>query len=283
MKGFFRKNAVLGFAEIFGRLPLVFAAGYVAKTLGPEVYGNWALVLAFTGVLVMFASLGLSSSLSRLASVATPEQARGYLGMALGMSVLTTLACGAPVAGLHNPLAHVFGLDDDVAWLLIPGAALALVGVTESLLDGYFKSRILVARGSLFILIRSLIECFAIISVFGGYISVPGIDGVELLALYVVINMTLKFIAYPFLVRFRAPPAERAPAEQRRTFLQYGLPMIPASIVVFLTAQGDRLVLGHLLSKEALGVYAFGASLAAYMMYIGYATNPLLLPRASVM
>jgi O-antigen/teichoic acid export membrane protein len=40
-------------------------------------------------------------------------------------------------------------------------------------------------------------------------------------------------------------------------------------------------LLAHLVEPASLGLYAFGASLAAYLVYVGYAVFPLLLTRAS--
>jgi O-antigen/teichoic acid export membrane protein len=69
--------------------------------------------------------------------------------------------------------------------------------------------------------------------------------------------------------------------DQRREFLRYGLPMVPTLLVIWLIGQGDRLVLSHFASKHDLGIYAFGATIASYLIFLGYAVYPLLLPRAS--
>ena len=71
------------------------------------------------------------------------------------------------------------------------------------------------------------------------------------------------------------------PPDRRREFLKYGLPMVPTVLAVWLVSQSDRLVLSHFIAKSDLGVYAFGASLATYMVFLGYAVYPLLLPGAS--
>lgn len=283
MNGFFRKNAVIGIAEIVGRIPLVFAAGYVARSLGPDVYGNWALAVTFAGLLISVVSLGLPVSLSRIASVDTPERARGYLYLALRFAALAMVPVALLTLATLPWLADAIGIGRDLKWLLLLGCAIAVVNGVEALLDAYFKSRELVARQSLFVVTRSCIEVASILLVFSGTISVGGLRGTKLLVVYVAFATALKLVAYPLLVGVRAPRPEAAPRPDRTTFLRYGIPMIPAGLVVFLTAQGDRLVLGHLFEKDQLGVYAFGASIAAYMVYLGYAINPLLLPRASAL
>jgi O-antigen/teichoic acid export membrane protein len=281
--GFFRKNAVIGMAEIVGRIPLVFTAGYIARTLGPSVYCNWALVITYSGLLVSIVSLGLPVSLSRLASVDTAPRARGYLNVALRASAVAIVPIALLTLVTLPWLARAIGLGPGLAWLLLLGCLVAIVNGFEALLDAYFKARELVARQSTFVLVRSCIEVLSIVLVFSGTLHLGNLHGAKLLVLYAALNTTLKVVTYPLLVNIRAPRAEVPPPADRRTFVRYGLPMIPAGLVVFLTAQGDRLVLGHLFDKHELGVYAFGAALAAYMAYLGYAINPLLLPRASAL
>jgi O-antigen/teichoic acid export membrane protein len=69
--------------------------------------------------------------------------------------------------------------------------------------------------------------------------------------------------------------------DKRAEFLRYGLPMVPSLLALWLVSQSDRLVLSHFVAKSDLGIYAFAASLSAYMVFIGYAVYPLLLPQAS--
>jgi O-antigen/teichoic acid export membrane protein len=283
LKNFFRNNSLIGLAEILGRIPLVFAAGYIAKTLGPDDYGNWALAIAFQGIVISIAGLGLSVSISRLAAGATPEHAHGYLRTGAAMSAIALFIAAALTAALRYPISDLIGLDPDLSWLLLVACILAFVGALETLLDAFFKARELIARQATFVLSRSVIEVFSVITVFGGHLAIGDLSGPELLLVYAVLSTVLKLAAYPWLVVVRAPGHEMPPPEDRRAFLRYGIPMVPAAIVVFLTTQGDRLVLGHLVDKDQLGLYAFGASIASYVTFLGYAINPLLLPRASVL
>lgn len=281
--GFFRKSAVIGVAEIFGRLPLIFTAGYVAKSLGPSAYGNWALVLAYQGLLISVVSLGLPVSLSRLASVATAARARGLytLSLQLTSAVMIVLAVVSFLA--RFPLADLVGLQHALAWLLAVGCVVAVTTGFEGLLGAYLKSRELASRYALSVVARSCIEVTAIYLVFGGVVHVGNLHGAKLLLLYAAFVTVLKIAIYPLFVLVGSVRGERPSRAERSVFLRYGLPMIPAGIVVFLTAQGDRLVLGHLFDKHQLGLYAFGAAVSGYMTYVGYAINPLLLPRASAL
>ena len=65
MNSFFRKNVAIGLAELVCRLPLIFTVGLLARSVGTENFGNWALILVLQVFVVGFAGLGLSSALSR--------------------------------------------------------------------------------------------------------------------------------------------------------------------------------------------------------------------------
>jgi O-antigen/teichoic acid export membrane protein len=63
--------------------------------------------------------------------------------------------------------------------------------------------------------------------------------------------------------------------------LHIGLPLLPAAILLALLYQEDRLILGHFLEPQALGVYAFAAALATYLHSVGTVSYAMLLPRLS--
>jgi O-antigen/teichoic acid export membrane protein len=102
-----------------------------------------------------------------------------------------------------------------------------------------------------------------------------------LLAIYATMVLGLKVFIYPWLLMGDGRSLREPDPGERRSFMRYGLPMIPTALVIWFVSQGDRLILGHIVEKEALGIYAFGATLASYLVYLGYAIYPLLLPRAS--
>lgn len=282
MKGFFRSNALLAAVEIVGRLPLLFTLGYLANRVGPIAYGNWALVLAGAGILTSLGSLGLSSSISRMVSGAPPAQAKGYLVYALRASTVAGLAFGAVLVAVHKPLGAALGISPASRWLLMVGGLLAIRDTLEALLESYFKARERIRLQAVLVFGRTGIEVGVVVAVFGTNLFATTPD--NRLMLFVVLTLGLRLVLlYPWLML--APPRRGlAPnREARSAFIRYGLPMIPAALVLWLTTQGDRLVLGHAVSHQQLGWYAFGAGLAFNLTYLGLAIYPLLLPRASVL
>lgn len=281
MAGFIRSSLIIGAAEVVCRVPLVFTVGYLARALGPEAYGGWALIQVFQGLLAAVAGLGLSSSLSRLASVAGYAKARGYLLLALRWCG-GLLAFSIPCAFiLEQWLAKLLGVSAPFAGLLPLGVAVAAASVVDGLLDAFFKSQEAVSRQISFILARTTAEIAAVMAVFLVGLA-AGWPGERLLALYMVGLVATKLCLYlPIALPGRAGRGQRPTPAESRSFLVYGLPMVPTALVVWFVGQGDRLILGQFLDKHAVGVYAFGASLASYLVFLGYAVNALFLTRAS--
>jgi O-antigen/teichoic acid export membrane protein len=277
---FFRGNIAIGMAEIVFRLPLVFTVGYLARSVGTEVYGNWALVLAFQVFVVGVAGLGLSSSLSRFVPASNSEQAAGSLRFAWIATLAPLALLGALAVLFRAPIGQVLGVKADLCWLVPLAALLATGSVTDGLLDAYFKARITVGRQVAFVVSRTVVEVFAVGWVF--VLTPPFLDGpVSLLTAYVATVVVAKMLIYPWILTGMGKGRLLPDQIRRRELLLYGLPMVPGVLAVWLVSQSDRLVLSHFVSKAELGVYAFGASLAAYMVFLGYAVYPLLLPVAS--
>jgi len=283
MRDFFRKNTFIGGVEILFRLPLIFTAGYLARSVGPDAYGNWAVVIVYYGFMASVAGLGLSVSISRLAAVAPAVRARAYLGVAFRSTGVALLAAAALTLVFQPWLGDVLGVTTKFRHLFAFSSLLAMATVAEQLLDAYFKAQERLTRFVFLVLARTAIEIIAVLATFHNA-QVGGPQAESLLATYVLWVVAMKVLVYPWLLAGRRgggrgniplPPAER------KEFLRYGLPMVPTALLAWFIAQGDRLVLSHQIDKSSLGIYAFSASLAANMVYIGYAVYPLLLPRAS--
>jgi O-antigen/teichoic acid export membrane protein len=281
MTDFFRRNAVLGAAELLCRIPLVFTAGYLARTVGTDAYGNWALILVFQGFVAAIAGLGMANAVSRFAPVSAPELARGYLLRSLGTAAIA-LALLAVFIWLATPaIAALIGISAQAEWLLPLTCMLAVAACIEGLLDAYFKATENIKRQVGFLLTRTGAEIAIVVAVLWLYASRVEAGAYVLLGIYTVAVVAVKVTGYSILVQTAGGNAARPAPEQWRSFVHYGLPLVPVVVISWLTMQGDRLILGHLVDKHWLGVYAFGASLAYYVALLGYAVYPLLLPRAS--
>lgn len=282
MSGFFRRNGLFAAIEIGGRLPLFVTLGLLASSVGPETYGAWSLVLVAAMVLSAVSALGLGSSISRIAAGADPEGARGLLAYSLGLAMLVALALSGLVALFHDPVAETLGVREGDRDLVMLTGPLVIAMTLEALLDAYFKARERVRHQAILVLGRTAIEVSVVVVVFAT--SWVRDDPETQLTAYVLATAGIKLaFLYPWLLLAGGGARKRPNRAARRAFVGYGIPLIPTMLVVWLTTQGDRLVLGHTVSPEELGWYGFGAMLAWNLSYLSLAIYPLLLPRASVL
>jgi O-antigen/teichoic acid export membrane protein len=272
------KNLAVGAAEILGRLPLLLTTGILARSVGAEAYGSWAVILVFQALAAAVAGLGLGSSLSRLAAVADAPLARGYLGVAARACLLPLAVVAGVTLTLDGALTRLLGIDPGMRPLVAAAALLVAMTVAEGLLSSYFKARTQAGHYFAFVLVRTAGEIVAVVVVFR--LAAPQAPATQLLR-YLLLLCGIKAAGYSVLAAYRTGTASAVPDALRTEFLRYGLPMIPAVFLSWFTLQGDRLLLAHLADTASLGRYAFGASLAAYFVYVGYAVFPLMLPQSS--
>ena len=187
-----RRSLALGGMEAVMRIPLVLATGFLARRLGSADYGQWAVVLAFCGVVFSFASLGLSTAVSRYAAGTTSQDALGMLLFALASCVAALVVLAIPILGFKSALASVLGLPVDAAALIAGGLLLVLAQIAESLLDAYFKARELVARQAFFQLLRTAVDVVAIVAVFSGTSPDASAQHIPALVTYVAIAAAAK-------------------------------------------------------------------------------------------
>ena len=166
MNSFFRKNTLIGLAEIICRLPLVFTVGYLARSVGAETFGNWALILAFQVFIVGVTGLGLSSSVSRFVPASKLEEAAAYLRYAFVLCLGPILIAGVLTYIFRAPIGKLLGVTMELYWLLPMAVLLAASSVADGFLDAYFKARMAVGRQIVSYAARTLIEVVAVGLVF---------------------------------------------------------------------------------------------------------------------
>jgi O-antigen/teichoic acid export membrane protein len=276
-----RRSLALGGIEALMRMPLVLATGFLARHLGSVDYGQWMIVLAFQAIVLGVASLGLSSALSRDAASVAPKSALGMLIFALSICLAMLLALAIFILGFRYSLAALLGLPSNAAALIGCGLLIVLAQTAESLLDAYFKARELITRQALFQFMRTAVDVVVILVVFSQTSPDAREEHVSAVMAYVALAAIAKVILYPFLLLGTRHGAQMPDAATKRSMLQIGLPVIPAAILLALFYQEDRLILGHILEPQALGVYALAAALAAYLHSVGTVAYAMLLPRLS--
>jgi O-antigen/teichoic acid export membrane protein len=254
---------------------------YLARTLGAEILGIYALGITLIGFIGTFNSLGLVESAVRFAAVYRsndqPQQLRALLwrggAILLAANVLFAtifLKVGGTVA---RRFYHTPALARYIPWF----ATLMLLGVIST-----FYSRILagykqVGRRTL---ITSFIGTpammlFAIFFVGAGW----GLRGYLLAQ---VLGALLVIVLLLIVVWSLTPPAARSfwpwPVPLEREVWSFSAAAMGILLVEFFMGQIDKVALGVYLGARSVGIYSVAAAVVAYVTLILNSVNQVFSP-----
>lgn len=275
-KGTTRFSILIGaswyFLEKITRVTVAFLISlWVARHLGPEVYGALAYALALVAMLGFFGSLGIESLVVRdlvegqrdqrrilstyffirlAGSLLVPLLAAGYLIIVHDDRLLITLAL------LYSGAVVFRAYDITDCWLQARNEARATSSVRIiGLLGGALGQ-------SLLIISNARVEWFA---------AVVMLESVLIAALY-----------YRLLCRHELAPSLRyvSMAEFKHLVIT-GKMMVFSGLTVAVYSKIDVLVIGILLSKELVGSYAIAASMCAAWNMVGMSVTQAWAPRIS--
>ena len=78
-------------------------------------------------------------------------------------------------------------------------------------------------------------------------------------------------MVYPWLFLERPSSSiSKLSLSKKHKFLKFAYLLVPSIILAWIIGQTDRIILGWMLTSAELGVYAFSAILASYIVFISY-------------
>lgn len=254
---------------------------YLARILGAEALGLYALGMTIIGFLGIFNSLGIPQSAVRFVSAylanGKSELLRGFLLRGASLLLFVNLFFGA-VVWLTGPwiathLYHAPMLSPYFGWF----AAIMFLGVMNGFLGQVLSGYKDVARrtfitnfvGSPLTMVLTIV----LVTVgFGlrGYIAAQVLSalGVALLLLIIVWKLT--------------PRAARSFSSSVPTFekevISFSAAALGLGFVEFVLAQADKILIGLYLDARALGIYAVSATLIGFVSIILDSVNQIFSP-----
>lgn len=278
------RPSAFGVIDLASKIPLLFTAGYLAKSLSPSIYGAWTLLLGLQILLSNLASLGFSTSLMRFAPSSTPKQQFTYLTFSLLFIFIACCFIFLILFVYGKEILSLYKITSEFLYVLYLIPLVCLMTSVEAILDAYLKVKEDTLKFFTFITLRTSIEIAVLLFVFKGSSQLENFEKINKLMEFIIWQVTLKSMLYGFLIFFKQPFACKNDNESRIDkikFSLYGWPTLLASTMLWSFSNADRVLLSHYLSPEKLGVYSFGASLATYTTYLGILAFPLLLTRGS--
>ena len=256
---------------------------YLARTLGPEPLGIYALGMTIIGFLGLFSSLGLPQAAVRFVSHYTAserfEQLRQFLVSATVVILAANVALGLVVLWVGPWLAvrfyHTPGLSPYLkffALIMILGALTAFLG---RVLQGYKQVARLTVITDFVGTPCTMLISIALIATGAG---LRGYLVAQLLSAGLVLSILL------WVVRKITPTGstiKTAVTGPDSAVLSFSATVFGLGFLSFLVSQSDNVFIGFYLNARALGVYAVAAAMVGYIPLALQSVNQIFSPTIS--
>jgi O-antigen/teichoic acid export membrane protein len=231
---------------------------WVARYLGPEQFGLFSYVLAFTAIFAGIAKLGLDGILVR-ELINHPQGSDVYLGTAFWLKVIGAFVVMAIMAAVVP-----FTSNDSTTNLYIFIIAAGLVFQSFEVVEFYFQSQVLAKVVSICKVIQlslsSAIKVYLVLTQADlfWFVCVTAFDTVSLAVSY--------FVAYKirgnvsFLKSFELSVAKQ--------LLKDSWPLILSSVVVMIYMRIDQIMIKEMLGDYEVGIYSAAVRLSEAFYFI---------------
>jgi O-antigen/teichoic acid export membrane protein len=251
---------------------------YLARTLGPDDFGVFALALGVGGVLLLPADFGIGSSAARFiaerhespAAVADVFRTAARLRLATSGLVCTAMALAA------GPVANAYD-EPDLAWA-IRGMAVAVFGQTAMHL--YQGSLTALRRTSLnlrIVISKSVVELVASIAIVAAGAGAAGAAFGR--AAGYLSGAAVGLVLILRLLRRGSGQADPHPRVTARSLAGYALAIAIIEGAFALFSQVDILIIGAISGAAAAGLFQAPLRLVSFLHYPGNALGAGIAPR----
>ncbi len=243
----------------------------LARWLGVADFGSFVYIHGWSLLLGNVAGLGLTPGILRfLPSYEAQGQGRryrAYLASAARWALLTSLLLSTVIYLLASRgFLGAYGSDWRAGAWLIPAFALLNLHMQE----GRAQGRVVLAMAPLNLLMHAtmLLGAGLLILMRGG------IDAKEALAAFAA-GLILMALIQGFILRRSRPrlPEGEDATGLRGEWFRVGMPLFLVLVFMFLLAKTDMLLVGSLLSQEAVGIYSVASKMAATVTFAFFAVN----------
>ena len=245
-------NLILAFRGLI-LLPII------SKIIGPSGYGIWALVGVTLGLVAPIYEMGLTTSFIRFIAAEKDKREiqEGFF------SVFFVMICCSSVIALlllylSNPLSNLFFGGADAALIVQITAIIVPFSAMSTGCSGYFIAFRQMKTYSLFTIAQNFGE-FVLIA--GSVLSGFGIIGI-VFSLLVVRVLTSSIALYIILSQIGI---KRPNFSHLKSYLKFGLPLLPTNIFAWVTELSDRYIIGYFLGITSVGIYSVGYGLVGFI------------------
>ncbi|MCE9681655.1 flippase [Halomonas alkalisoli] len=231
---------------------------WVARYLGPEQFGLFSYVIAFTAIFGGMAKLGLDGIMVR-ELVNKPEMRDTYLGTAFWLKF-----CGAFMVMALIALVVPFTSNDTTTNLFIFIISAGLVFQSFEVVEFYFQSQVLAKVVSICKVIQltlsSLIKLLLVVAQADlfWFVLVTVVDAMSLATSYYIASQLRMSISFYKCFDTRVA----------KSLLKASWPLIFSSLVVMIYMRTDQIMIKEMLGDYEVGVYSAAAKLSEAFYFI---------------
>ena len=239
----------------------------LTRLLFPEAFGLMTLVTVVTVGLMMFSDVGIGPSISRSARGDDPD----FLNTAWTIQVMRGFVLWGVTLVMAVPMAQFYDQPLLASYLPIAGIALVLSGFNPTRIETAHR-HLVFGRVIALELVAQAIGVIAMIALALATRSVIALVLGRVLGVAAKLVLTSLFLP-------GAPNRFRLERAALREQVHFGKWIFLSTAFAFVSAQGDKAVLGKLLDLNTLGIYNIGFFLASFPLMLGMSvTQQLMIP-----
>jgi O-antigen/teichoic acid export membrane protein len=271
-KKFTKDVGLAGVAQLVSSLKGLILLPILTKTLGAEMYGIWALILATVSLLMPLALLQLGFAMTRfLAAEKDKEKISKGFSSIFAASSFTAFVLSLVIFILAEPLAvAVFG-GADVTYFVRIAAFLVLLVTLDQVIIEYFVAFRQMVRYAVFSIFQTIGEVVLI-----GYLVLSGYGLFGALISLLVVKAII-FAAGVLLVG-REVGISKPSISVIKPYLVFSLPLLPTMLCIWIVNLSDRYVIGYFMNIESVGIYSAAYGLGSLVAFFFAPISTVLLP-----
>lgn len=246
----------------------LFIGIWVARYLGPEQFGLFSYVLAFTAIFGGIAKLGLDGIMVR-ELVNHPENRDTYLGTAFWLKILSAFIAMSIIAAIVP-----FTSNNTITNLFIFIIAAGLVFQSFEVVEFYFQSQVLAKIVAICkvtqLVLSSMIKIYLVL------------NEAELIYFLLVTTFDALSLAVSYSIAYKL---KKNPAFYKhfdlsiaRKLLKDSWPLIFSAIVVMIYMRIDQIMIKEMLGEYEVGIYSAAVRLSEAFYFIPMLITASLLP-----
>ena len=229
----------------------------LAHLLFPEAFGTMALVTVLLIGLTMLSDMGIQPAIQSSKRGDDPD----FLNTAWTLNLIRAVTLFTIACALAWPMSVFY--EEPMLWQLIPVAATSLLILALEPTRAETASRhMLLGRVTLLELSAQIISVVAMLLLAWATQSIWALVAGNVVA--AAARAGLAWIMLPGISN--RPHIDRSCA---RELISYGRWIFFSTVAGFLVLQSDKLILGHFLTMEELGLYNIGFFLAGFPLLLG--------------